>query len=115
MLLEFGVVALFVLEKFHKNVVPNFKVFTAIARRVAVFRARLVSAVDKHFGIRTARTGRTCYPPVVLFRKIEDFFLRNTAFFPYACAKIVSRSVFVACKNGYRKVGNGDVEIVFAR
>ena len=95
--LKLSVCSLIVL---HKYVVPNFQIFAAIARRVALVAAVRNVGYVEHFAVRSARTGNSCRsPPVILLGKIEYTTLIYTALFPEFCALIISRAVFVACEN----------------
>ena len=77
--------------------------------------ALFLSAVDKHFRIRSARSGFTGNPPVVFFGQEENFLFRDSALFPGFKARDISRRVVVARKNGHRKIFYGNIEVIFSR
>ena len=104
LLLERRERAVCVFEVLHKDVVADFDVLAAIARRRAIVGTFGFARVDEHFRVRSARSGYTGRsPPVVLLVAIENMIFGDALRFPIGRAFLVARAIFVAGKNRHGK------------
>ena len=78
-LFKLGIIAVAVVVKLGKYVVPNFHKTVAVAARLAIRRAAAVffAAVKVNFGARTAGTGAV-FPEVIGFTEANDTLCGNT-------------------------------------
>ena len=70
------------LEVLHENIVPDFKIFAAIACGAAFIAAFLFACIKENFGIGAAGAARSGNPPVMFCVQEEDVTRISTHFNP---------------------------------
>ncbi len=102
-LLQFGDFSIFSFAIFHKYIVPNFDIFSATTRWIAIFRTFWFACVIKHFGVWSARSLFAGNPPVIVFSEKINSFFWNTCFFPAFIRYFVTWCIIVTRKTGDRQ------------
>ena len=84
----------------HENIVPYFKIFSAVAGGRTVGAAFFLARIPENFRIGAARSRITRNPPIVFLRQEKNLPVLQTAFAPYLCRLLVARRVGVSLENG---------------
>ena len=112
---EFGIRAVRLFIKTHKDVVPNFEERAAIAVGIAL-RSAFGFADHEHFRIRAAGSRESRGSPPIVFAGHEiDIFLFDARLFPKRRRFVVAGQRFVPAEHRHGEIVRRDAEIVLAR
>jgi len=99
----------------HEHVVPDFKVFAAMAAGTAVGPACGFAGIDKHFGVWTAWASFACgTPPVILTRQEIDSLFGYTKRAPNRSRFFITRNALVASEYSHRQLCRIDAQVLGA-
>lgn len=101
------------LEVLHENIVPDFKIFAAIACGAAFIAAFLFACIEENFGIGAAGTARSGNPPVMFCVQEEDVTRISTHFNPAIARNLITRGALIALKTCEIKPVRIDAEPFF--